>query len=116
MSNTIRVPFCYLPNSKAQVFDLDTSYRSKFQAETLLKISQRDDFAYFVTLQHEGKSWLFYDQEPQCSGPCHISWYSKDGAIHSAYVGRKRIIRAYDSKPEYAPVPLDHTVYTSRCN
>ena len=116
LSNTVAVPFCYLSNSKAQVFDLLTTFRSKFQIETLLQISKREDFAYFVTMLHNRKQWLMYDEELKCKCACSISFFTKDGAMQVVKIGQKRILRTWDSSSNSTPVALDRVVYTSRCN
>jgi hypothetical protein len=107
----ITVPICYLPNSKAQVFDMDTCKRSAFQVNTLLQISQREDFAYFVVCLDGGANSIMF---PEFKGPALVIWYDKDGSMHSISLGVKRILRTIDS-PQGTPVPLDHVVYTSRC-
>ena len=117
MSKSITVPFCYLPNSLSQTFDLSTSTRTEFQANTLLEISQRKDFAYFITCQHERKLWLMVDNHPSCKGPCYIAWYDKAGQMHTMKVGAKKILAPeYVTTSKASIVELDSPVYKSRTN
>ncbi|MCK5015568.1 MAG: hypothetical protein KAS32_00695 [Candidatus Peribacteraceae bacterium] len=114
----ISVPFCFLPNSEAQEFDTDTSYRSEFQINELKKVSERDDFAYFVTLAHKDGHWVVYDQEKSCQCPFVIMWYDKTGQTWVGRIGRKRMLRDWHivkSTVEPVPVELDDVVYQVRC-
>ncbi len=107
----ITVPFCFLPNSRTQVFDMDTCKRSLFQVNTLSEISKREDFAYFVTMLDAGTDWLMH---PDYKGPCTVTWYSKEGIAHSISLGVKRNLNYIVGSVAHM-VPLDHVVYTSRC-
>jgi hypothetical protein len=119
MSNKITIPFCYLPNSKAQVFDLETTYRSKFQIEQLKAVSERDDFAFFTTLLHERSEWIAYDREASCKCPVTIMWYDKYGQCYAARVGMKKFMDGLTTWRKVGsgnkPDPIDHVIYTSRC-
>lgn len=111
----ITVPFCYLPNSKSQTFDMETCRRSEFQIQKLLEISQRPTFAYFVTQGFiggiEGKKNLIYPEYPD---PFLMSWYNRDGSSEAMKIGRVGILWE-NITHEGKPLPLDHVVYTSRC-
>lgn len=115
----ISVPFCFLPNSNAQEFDLETSFRSRFQIQQIKEVSERPDFAYFVCMLHENSSWIMYDREECCRCPVVVTWYDKAGQCWSGRVGMKKFMDGHTTwrkvSGTYPPVPLDHCVYTSRC-
>ena len=114
MSNTITVPFCFLPNSKKQVFDMDTCKRSEFQIHYLYNVSRQSDFAYFVIMHDVGRELII---APEHKNSVNVMWYTKDGHCYSVLLGRKVVLQSFDKKLDDGdtPVPLDDIVYTSRC-
>jgi len=81
---------------------------------TLKSISEREDFAYFVRIQHNNTADIVINEE-ECTGPFYCLWYTKDGNMHSMKIGRKRVLVGESSGASPSPpVDLDHVVYTSR--
>lgn len=115
MTPIIEVPFCHLPNSKVQAFDMRTCQRSEFQVNELLKVSQRDDFAYFVVMLDTDCEVIMH---PDYHCQCHVMWYSKDG---QCWFGRLGLRKFLDGETWHKvgtgtpPVAEDHDVYKSRC-
>lgn len=107
----ISVPFCYLPNSKRQVFNIETMRRTKFQINQVAAIAAREDFAYFVTNGSEASELIV---PPEFGNPFCLLWYNKTGELNFVLIGRIRILRQF-STGDNPPVPLDHVVYSSRC-
>jgi len=115
MPNTITVPFCFLPNSKVQVFDMDTCKRSEWQVNELLKVSQREDFAYFVIVHDSGRRLIM---APEYKSQCNILWYDKNGCMRVATLAEDGFIGDFDDWRKICknakPKPLDHVAYQSR--
>ena len=109
----ISIPHCYLPNSLVQVFDTETSFRSEFQINTLKQISEREDFAYFVTVQHGGTTNVVVNEE-DCSCPFVNMWYATNGDMHCTRIGMKRILTREHIITGNDAVSLDSPVYASR--
>jgi hypothetical protein len=91
----ITVPFCHLPFSNGQVFDIQTSYRSAFQIREVEAVSKRKDFAYFRTIVDNGVRFIMYDSEPMCRCPAHVSWHDKAGQMWSGYLGLESYLQGY---------------------
>lgn len=106
---TVSVPLCYLPNSKVQTFEVLTMRRSLYQIEYLMRVAQKPDFGYFVTVSHKGNPIIVTDDT---EGPFHCMWYGKDGHLRTALVGRR------ETFPEVItpgrPIDHDSVVYRIR--
>ena len=105
----ITIPFCYLPNSKVQVFDMDTCRRSLFQVQFLETISKQEDFAFFVTNDDCGAEYII---APEFHCKVLVAWYTKDGAAHWADVGLRTMLKHCSRAG--VPDALDSVVYTCR--
>jgi hypothetical protein len=108
------VPHCYLPNSKVQLFFHGESRCTEFQISRVKEISQQEDFAYFVTCQAGGVSWVIPDDEDCIPGPYSLMWYDKKGAAHCEKIGQLRTLSARSFFPSFI-APLDGAVYKHRC-
>lgn len=106
------IQFCYLPNSIVQNIDMKDCKRSEFQIKTLYDISQRDDFAYFVTMQDVGRTVIV---APEFTCAFHVMWYDKAGNYHSAKIGRRKILEDYSGLSKQPAATLNSQVYYSRC-
>jgi hypothetical protein len=104
----ITVPYCYKANSKVQVFDMETCKRSLFQIEELKKISEREEFAYFV---------IFAGNivHPNYHSVFNMVWYKKDGTSVCFRIGRNKYIVKPITDPIERPIAIDSEVYNSRC-
>jgi len=94
MNKQIEVPYCHLPNSEVQTFDMSTCKRSLFQIQTLQDIANRDDFAHFVAVQDTTGSFIMW---PEFKGPANVMWYDKSGSLHLFRIGANRILRTLES-------------------
>ena len=116
--NLVSIPFCFLPNSRVQVIDLDSPlrFRSKFQYERLVEISNRPDFAYFVILQTDGSEWVIWDGDSSAYCPVHVFWYDRNGQFWAGHIGVKRMLTDWHKVGDpSAPAPFDGVVYQTRC-
>ena len=110
--STIVVPFCFLPNSLTQKFDLASTKRSEFQIRFLEEISKRGDFAYFVLTSDEGKTFIMH---PDYIVPFTVFWYDKEGCFNVDRIGRQRVL-SHSCKKGSSPAPLNDCVYKVRCS
>lgn len=110
----ISVPLCYLPNSRAQVFDMATCKRSLTQVQTLKDVSQRPDFAYFICTMHNGQDFIAH---PDYSSTFYCTWVDRSGRYHAGHISPARGLgpNGWRAGLTADPVPLDHVVYKSRC-
>jgi len=118
MSKKLTVPFCYLPNSKVQEFDMATCKRSEFQVNALLEVSQRDDFAYFVIMQDVGREIIM---APEYDDTCFIMWYDKEGRMYAGSLGKDDFLSGFGDSwrlvsESGVPVSINDTVYLCRTN
>ncbi len=90
MTNTI----IKIPHSTAQdVFqeiDMTTCQRSRFQIDQLTKISQRDEFDYFVVCQDNNQLWIIF---PEFNSKFNCLWYDKSNNLHLDVIGRRKVLR-----------------------
>ena len=97
MNTKITIPFCFLSNSKIQTFDVDKCQRSLFQIQELKRVSERENFAYFVIMYCEDGEVIMH---PNYKGPVHIFWYTKKGQCMAGRLGRRKLL----NRNEWAPV------------
>jgi hypothetical protein len=110
---TISIPFIKNPNSKVQVFT-GRGRLSDFQILTLKKISEREDFHYFVITQFDGEEGIVYDGGKSC--PICIMYYTTKGQMVSIKLGQKKILSETLTGMETQPITKDSPAYLCRIN
>lgn len=109
--STINVPFCRLPNSKYQSFDMTTCQRSPEQVATLLEVSQRPEFAYFVVTQSINEEYII---SPEYSCEFHCMWYDTEGWMNYGTIHENGSVEWRKATTKSDPVNYDCYVYQTR--
>lgn len=118
LTETITVPFCWLPGSLGQTFDPITCKRSRFQVESLVAIAKNPMFAYFLTATGPNRQVII---EPGSESACIVAWFDLSGFHHITDLGIDRVLDGEDprnptirSGDTMHPVPLSSLTYYYR--
>jgi hypothetical protein len=109
----MQIPFCFLQDSKVQVYNPELSHRTAFQYQFLKQVSERPDFAYFVVTIDNKDEYVITDGDKAKRGPAVVSFIARDGACHTLRLGASKPLSDWHIV-KAPPLPLGHQVYTSR--
>lgn len=109
MIYTIR--HCFLDDSLVQTIDTDSGEvrRTDHQLMALVEISERDDFAYFITSGGDAPVVIY----PEYHGVYTVSWCSKDGT-HSTVTLHPTNPHRYTVNGKHRPADILSPVYAAR--